>query len=111
MPTPEQIAREYIAASNRCDYEAVSALFHQDAEWIPISPIEPRRGREAIRERYLNEVRPMNHPIVNDRYIATESQCVVEFEVDHPERGRVAIVDIFDIDQNGEITRLAVYRR
>jgi hypothetical protein len=40
-----------------------------------------------------------------------EHHCVVEFEVDHPEHGRVPIVDIFDIDPAGEITRLAVYRR
>ena len=38
MPTPAQIARDYVTASNRCDYEAMSALFHLDAEWIPMSP-------------------------------------------------------------------------
>jgi hypothetical protein len=58
-----------------------------------------------------NLVKPMNHAIINDRYIADEHHCVVEFEVDHPEHGRVPIVDVFDIDPAGEITRLAVYRR
>ena len=111
MLTSEATARAYIAASNRCDYDAMSDLFHADAEWIPIAPIEPRRGREAIRERYLNEVRPMNHPIINDVYTADARRCVVEFEVDHPERGPVAIVDVFDVDDQGQITRLAVYRR
>ena len=101
MHRAEEIARSYIAASNRCDYESMSDLFHQDAEWIPISPIEPGRGRGAIRERYLNLVKPMNHPIINERYIADEHRCVVEFEVDHPEHGRVPIVDIFDVDRAG----------
>lgn len=111
MLKPEQVARAYIAASNRCDYDAMSDLFHEDADWIPIAPIEPRHGREAIRERYLTRVKPMNHPIVNDRYTGDEHRCVVEFEVDHPERGLVAIVDVFDVDDRGQITRLAVYRR
>lgn len=53
----------------------------------------------------------MNHPIINDRYVADKNRCVVEFEVDHPEHGRVAMVDIFDVDDSGQITRLAVYRR
>ncbi len=111
MTTPEQVARTYIAASNRRDYEAMAALFHEDAEWIPILPIEPRRGRAAIRERYLNDVKPMNAPIINDRYVADADRCVVEFEVDHPDHGIVPIVDVFDVDTAGEITRLAVYRR
>ena len=107
----EQIARRYISASNRCDYEEMASLFHEDAEWVPISPMEPRRGREAIRERYLVEVKPQNAPIVNDVYTADEHRCVVEFEVDHPERGLVPIVDVFTVNAAGEIRRLAVYRR
>jgi hypothetical protein len=111
VTTPKRIARTYIEASNRCDYEAMSALFHEDAEWIPIAPSEPRRGRAAIRERYLNDVKPMNASIINDRYISAESACVVEFEVDHPDHGIVPIVDVFTVDTSGQITRLAVYRR
>jgi hypothetical protein len=38
-------------------------------------------------------------------------ECVVEFVVDHLEHGRVSIVDVFDIDEDEKITRLAVYRR
>lgn len=111
MKTPEQVARTYIAASNRCDYEAMSALFHEDADWIPIAPMEPRRGRAAIRQRYLDDVRPMNAPIIHDVYTADDERCVVEFEVDHPEHGIVPIVDVFTVDAGGLITRLAVYRR
>lgn len=87
------------------------SLFHQDAEWIPIALIEPRRGLSAIRERYLTDVKAMNAPIIEDVYVADEERCVVEFVVDHPEDGRVSIVDVFDIDEDGKITRLAVYRR
>ena len=111
MTTPERTARAYIAASNRCDYEAMSDLFHQDAEWLPLAPIEPRRGRAAIRDRYLHEVRPMNAPIVRDVYTADATRCVVTFDVEHPEHGVVPIVDVFDVDAAGEITRLAVYRK
>ncbi|UTI64861.1 nuclear transport factor 2 family protein [Paraconexibacter antarcticus] len=111
MTTPERVARSYIAASNRNDQQAMVDLFHDDAEWIPISPIEPRRGKPAIAERYLNEVKAMNAPIIEDVYVADSQRCVVEFVVAHPERGHVPIVDVFDVDHEGRITRLAVYRR
>ncbi len=111
MTGPERVARDYIAASNRNDQEAMAALFADDAEWIPISPIEPRRGRSAIRERYVTEVKEMNAPIVDDVYVADDHRCVVEFVVEHPEHGSVPIVDVFDVDPEGRITRVAVYRR
>jgi hypothetical protein len=46
----------------------------------------------------------------NATYIADENRCVVEFEVDHPEHGIMPIVDVFTFDEDGRITRLAVYR-
>lgn len=111
MRTPERVARAYIAASNADDQHAMAELFHDDAEWIPIAPMEPRRGRAAISERYLTEVKALRAPIIEDTYTADDRRCVVEFVVDHPERGRVPIVDVFDVDPGGRITRLAVYRR
>lgn len=110
MTLAERVARAYIAASNRNDQASMVENFHPDAQWIPIAPIEPLRGLEVIREHYLNEVRTLNAPIVEDVYVANEHRCVVEFVVDHPEHGRVPIVDVFDVDDDGRITRLAVYR-
>ena len=111
MHLPEQVARSYIEASNRNDQQAMVDLFADDAEWIPISPIPPRSGKAAIAERYLTEVKAMNAPIVEATYVSDEARCVVEFIVDHPEHGRVPIVDVFDVSPAGVITRLAVYRR
>ena len=111
MTRAERSARGYIAASNRNDQASMVENFHRDAEWVPLAPIEPLRGLEAIRESYLNEVRALNAPISEEVYVADEHRCVVEFVVDHPEHGRVPIVDIFDVDDDGLVTRLAVYRR
>lgn len=97
--------------SNAVDYDAMADLFAEDAEWIPISPIEPRRGREAIREGYLRQVKATNRPIINDRYYTDGQTCVVEFDVDLGEQGTAAIVDVFTVNERGEICRLAVYRR
>jgi len=108
---PESVARRYIQLSNAVDYHAMADLFTEDAEWIPISPTQPRRGREAIRDGYLRHVKATNRPIVNDRYYTDANTCVVEFEVDLGEQGTAAIVDIFTINDHDEITRLAVYRR
>lgn len=107
----EQIARRYIELSNAVDYEGMANLFALDADWIPISPIEPRRGREAIRAGYLDHVKSNNRPIVNDRYYTDGPTCVVEFEVDLGDGQRAAIVDIFTVNDTGEVSRLAVYRR
>ena len=111
MTRAERIARAYIAASNRNDQASMVATFHPEAEWIPIAPTEPLRGLEVIRERYLNEVRAVNAPIIEEVNVADEHPCMVEFVVDHPEHGRVPIVDVFDVDDDDQITRLAVYRR
>jgi hypothetical protein len=50
--------------------------------------------------------------------IADEDRCVVEFEVDHPVRGIVAIVDVFTIDADASpawrctgLTRRSVRRQ
>ncbi len=109
--TPKALARRYIELSNAVDYDAMADLFAEDANWIPISPIEPRRGREAIRQGYLQQVKHNHRPILNDRYYADGDTCVVEFEVDLGDDGTAAIVDVFTLNHRGEIARLAVYRR
>jgi len=109
--SPGDVARRYIELSNAVDYHAMADLFAEDADWIPISPIEPRKGREAIRQGYLQQVKPNHRPIINDRYYTDGDTCVVEFEVDLGDDGIAAIVDIFSVNDNGEIARLAVYRR
>lgn len=86
-------------------------LFTEDAEWVPISPIEPRRGRDAIRDAYLQRVRHVYRPIVNDRCYVDGDACVVEFEVELGDGGTAAIVDIFTVNRHGEIARLAVDHR
>jgi len=109
--TPKDVARRYVELSNAVDYNAMADLFAEDADWIPISPIEPRKGREAIRQGYLKQVEHTNRPIVNDRYYAEGDTCVVEFEVQLGDDRVAAIVDVFTVNDEGEIARLAVYRR
>lgn len=107
----KKVARRYIALSNAVDYDAMADLFAADADWIPISPIEPRKGREEIRRGYLEQVKPTNRPIINDRYYVDGATCIVEFEVDLGGDGVAGIVDVFTLNEAGEIARLAVYRR
>jgi ketosteroid isomerase-like protein len=107
----EDVARRYIELSNEVDYEAMADLFAIDADWIPITPMEPRKGREAIREGYLEQVKHTNRPIINARYYADGDTCVAEFEVDLADGKVAAIVDVFTLNSEGKITRLAVYRR
>ncbi|QKG59189.1 nuclear transport factor 2 family protein (plasmid) [Hymenobacter sp. BRD128] len=111
LPDVKGIAKQYINLSNAVDYNSMADLFAEEAEWIPISPIEPRTGREAIRAGYLAHVKSKNRLIINARYYADGLTCVVEFEV-QLEAGEIAsIVDIFTFNERGEISRLAIYKR
>ncbi|AMJ63985.1 nuclear transport factor 2 family protein [Hymenobacter sp. PAMC 26628] len=111
LPDVKSIAKQYVALSNAVNYNGMADLFAEAAEWIPISPMEPRTGREAIRAGYLDHVKSKNRPIVNARYYADGLTCVVEFDV-QLEAGQIAaIVDIFTFNERGEIVRLAIYKR
>lgn len=105
------IAQHYIASSNAVDYDSMADLFDENADWVPLSSIEPRKGIEAIRAAYLGQVKKVNKPIINDKYYVDGLTCVVEFEVRIDESNIVAIVDIFTFNERGKIIRLAVYKR
>lgn len=107
----KDVARRYVELSNAVNDNALADILADDAEWIPISPREPRKGREAIRQGYLQHVEHTNRPIINDRYHVAGDTCVVEFEVDLGGDRVAGIVDVFTVNDEGEIARLAVYRR
>jgi hypothetical protein len=111
LPDVKSIAKQYVILSNAVDYNGMANLFAEEAQWVPIAPIEPRIGREAIRAGYLNHVKSKNRPIVNARYYADGLTCVVEFEVQLEEDQRAFIVDVFTFNEAGEIVRLAIYKR
>ena len=111
LPDVKGIAKQYVDLSNAIDYNGMADLFAEEAEWLPITPMEPRIGREAIRAGYLNHVKSKNRPIVNARYYADGLACVVEFEVQLEDGNIAAIVDIFTFNERGEIRRLAIYKR
>ncbi len=111
LPDVKSIAKQYVDLSNAVDYNGMADLFAEEAEWVPISPLEPRRGREAIRAGYLNHVKSKNRPIINARYYADGLTCVVEFEVQLEAGETAAIVDVFTFNEHGEIIRLAIYKR
>lgn len=110
-PDIKQIAKRYIELSNAIEYDAMADLFDENADWLPISPVEPKKGREAIRERYINHVKNINRPIINDRYYADGLTCIVEFEVLMEDKSTIGIVDIFTFNEQGKIVRLSIYRK
>ena len=71
----EAVARRYIALSNAVDYDAMADLFALDADWVPISPIESRKGRETIR-RALPRARQANQPSDHQRPVLLGRQHV-----------------------------------
>jgi hypothetical protein len=111
LPDVKSIAKQYLALSNAVDYNGRADLFAEEAEWVPISLIEPRTGREAIRAGYLNHVKSENRLISNVRHYADGLTWVVEFDV-QLEAGEIASVDdIFTFNECGEISRIASYKQ
>ncbi|MEM8967474.1 MAG: nuclear transport factor 2 family protein [Bacteroidota bacterium] len=108
--TIKKLAKSYISKSNDIDYEGMAALFSLDAEWIPISPMQPRRGRAEIKDAYLQHVKKNNRPIINDRYFADGNTCLVEFEVVLEDNSTIGIIDVFTFNERGEIVKLKVYK-
>lgn len=111
LPDVKQIAKKYIECSNAVDYNAIADLFDENADWVPISPIEPIKGKDAIRDRYLNHVKKINRPIINDIYYADGLTCIVEFAVQMEDHSVVELVDIFTFNEQGKIIKLSVYRK
>ncbi len=113
MRTPEQTVRAYFDAVNARDYEALAALFADDAELRPVGS-RARRGREDVAAYYPPLLAGFAESHDEPTRISVAGQ-VVTAEITFT--GRTAdgapvtfdAVDVIDVDDDGRIARLSLW--
>ena len=108
-----EIARGYITLVNEGRYSEISALFSENALYLPPTG-EIINGRDAIHdfyERFLSALRPS----FRLGHVAEQgSDCAIELEAVDPDSAdgyTLTAVDFFTVDASGLISRMAVYLR
>ena len=104
-------AERYVAVATSGGRGALADLFSADAEFH-----NPRghivRGRENIRSFYTDHLRDITVTFHMGRSLAAGDSCWIELQ-DHDPNGEVRLVasNHFTVDDEGLITRLAVFLR
>jgi ketosteroid isomerase-like protein len=113
MTTPaREAADRYCEFANGRDLEPLLALFADDAVVKP--PTGDRyEGAEEIRAFYRDVVFSMVSNLQPTRFYEAGDSCVMEAELsaEWVTGPKPEVVDVFTVDGNGRITRLAVYMR
>jgi hypothetical protein len=103
-------AIEYCRAVNAKDADGLRAIFADDA--VALNTIGEFQGRDAILSFYTDVVFAHHVTVEPTHTYEAGATCVVELEGRAPGAAEVQrMVDIFTVDPDGLITRLAIYRR
>jgi predicted SnoaL-like aldol condensation-catalyzing enzyme len=103
-------AERYVEAINSWDYRKVVALWAEDSVWQGQLETE-QRGLPAITALYQRLME--RHPSVGiGSSVAEGNMCVIELVRVDRETGetRPGTLDHFTVDDDGKITRMAVYK-
>lgn len=109
MGATRDIAAEYFRCVRDADGPGLERVFASDATLYTFEGTV-RRGRREIREFY--ETRAMNTGVQARQLPAIEEgdRCAVEIVVRHADGEVFRVVDLFTVDDDGQITNLHVYR-
>jgi ketosteroid isomerase-like protein len=103
-------AERYCAAVNAKDAAALGDLFATDA--VALNTVGEFRGRDEILGFYTGLVFANDVTVVPVAVYEAGDTCVVELEGRTPNGPDVQrMVDIFTVDGDGRVVRLAIYRR
>ena len=111
--TPLETARTYMNHLAAGRFAELGALFAEDSVWQPPPPLPEVRGGAAILAGYtaLGAVTPPLN-VVECRYLVDGQTVAVEFTVADADGGnRSAVVDVFDVDEEGRVVRMTAYSR
>jgi len=107
------VVNEYFKLLLKREVEPVVALFASDAVVIP-SPLPatgPVKGSADIATLYKSMLSGKPN-FVELRMYDTENSCAVEIVAEVGEERRILeVVDIFDVNADGKISRMSVYKR
>ncbi|MCX7619685.1 MAG: nuclear transport factor 2 family protein [Acidimicrobiales bacterium] len=105
-----EVARHYVAAVNNADADTLMALFATDA--VLVHPTGTYEGNERIRQFYEELVFAGCAELTVGRLLDGEGVAMLELMASSPldgHRSIVSTVDVFDLDDDARIIRLAVY--
>ncbi|MCW2522553.1 MAG: hypothetical protein JWO63_888 [Frankiales bacterium] len=111
--TPLQTAETYLELFNAGRYAEMGELFAVDSIWRRPPPAPEVRGRELIRAGYASPEQAQacrDLRMTANRYLVDGSTVVAEF-VFHTPTSSMEVVDIFDVDEAGQITCMTAYAR
>jgi steroid delta-isomerase len=116
MPTPEQIRSTidaYVDGYTRGDREAVVSLFAPDAELHDPVGAPVHTGADAIRA-FWDQVRSLTETLklVPEEIVVCGDEAVLVMTTEAGTEGagmRLHVVDTFEFDDAGKITRLKAY--
>jgi hypothetical protein len=107
------VAERYLELASAGDADAIADLYAEDAVFLPNPPHEVIvRGRDAIRQHYLEHVTAVKPEFRSLRWIVNGGDCCLEFVAYLPARDALLFsVDVFTVNPDGKIARMAAYRR
>ena len=110
-PTPaRQAADRYVECVNSTDLDGLLALFAADAVLTPPRGVPECRGGDAIRSFYANVVFQQAPAVTPTNVVEQGNQCVAELTaVMNGEPSH--LIDVFEVGDEGTVTRLAIYLR
>lgn len=104
------VARRYVRAVNDADADALMALFADDA--VLHHPTGVYEGPTGIRQFYESLVFAGRAELVPARLLDGDGVAMLELTASSPLDGHANVVrtlDVFDVNDQGRITRLTVY--
>lgn len=112
-PTHHPTVRAYFDAVNARDFDALSALFADDVELRPVGSA-PRHGRDEAAAYYPSLLAGFEHShdaVVRAHVAGDVVTAEIRFEGRTVAGADVAFdaVDVFDLDDDGRITRLSLW--
>ena len=111
--TPLETAQRYLELFNAGRYAEMGGLFAVDSIWRPPPPAPEVRGGALIAAGYASPEqaeRCRDLTLAAKRYLVDGSTVVAEFLFTTP-TATLEVVDIFDVDSDGQITAMTAYSR
>ncbi len=103
-----KLVESYVAAYNAADLEAMLALFAPDASMEDPVGAEPQRGREAIAALYRLGFE-MGIQLALEGPVRCTASAVAFPMCARTAKGRLYIIDVFDLSPAGKIQRMRAY--
>jgi hypothetical protein len=111
LTSPGRVAAEtYLVAVNAKDRSALASLFAPDV--VALNPFGEFVGHDAVLGFYDQCVLANDVSVQATNIIEADTICVVELDGVTPATAEVQrMVDIFTVDEQGQVVRLSIYRR